>query len=181
MHKLIFPTILLSLMLTVACSSLKSDLLKPDPFPKDAAVPPDFAVTLKRTACFGTCPIYTLTIKADGSVVFEGEKFTATTGKAEAKISEAKIRELIKAFEEADYFGFDDSYGYDSSNCPSTATDMPTVTTSIQINNRKKSIDHYLGCTDGTEGFNIYPAKLYQLENKIDEIVGTKRWIGEQK
>ncbi|MEZ5424857.1 MAG: DUF6438 domain-containing protein [Pyrinomonadaceae bacterium] len=136
-------------------------------------------ITLERTACYGPCPIYKLSVKGDGSVEFDGEKFTETTGKAEGKISQEKIRELIKAFKEADYFGFDDSY--DEKNCPASATDSSTVITSIQINGRKKTIKHYLGCADGTEEHRPYPAKLCELEYKIDEMVGTKRWIREGK
>src|ERR1041385_8201332 len=47
----------------------------------------DDQITLERTACFGTCPMYKLTIDSDGTVTFNGERFTKTTGIAKGKIS----------------------------------------------------------------------------------------------
>ena len=40
---------------------------------KEEAVKNDTVITLERTACFGTCPIYTITIYGDGRVVYDGE------------------------------------------------------------------------------------------------------------
>jgi hypothetical protein len=49
---------------------------------------------------------------------------------------------------------------------------MPSAITSIQLDGRSKRVSHYYGC--GTEGSL---AKLTELENKIDEVVGTQQWI----
>src|SRR5256885_15475138 len=40
----------------------------------------DDQITLSRTACFGTCPIYTVTISTNGTVSFEGRRFTKVQG-----------------------------------------------------------------------------------------------------
>jgi hypothetical protein len=40
------------------------------------------------------------------------------------------------------------------------------------MNGRKKAISHYLGCGERGEDF---PRALVSLEDKIDEIVGTRR------
>lgn len=141
-------------------------------------LPEDLLITLTRSLCYGTCPAYTLSVKSDGSVLFEGEKFTKTVGKAEAKISGEKVRQLMKEFEDADYLNLNGKY--DNQNCYQV-TDNPSAITSIQIRGKQKSIDHYRGCKQGTDDFEKELAKLTQLENKIDEIVGTKRWIGEGK
>ncbi|MGI8670256.1 MAG: hypothetical protein ACR2J3_10500, partial [Aridibacter sp.] len=69
---------------------------------------------------------------------------------------------------------------YDTENCYQV-TDNPSAITSIQINGEKKSIDHYHGCREGDDDFEKELSKLTKLENKIDEIVGTKRWFGEKK
>ena len=39
-------------------------------------------VQLTRTECYGTCPVYTVTIRGDGSVVFEGQASVAATSSA---------------------------------------------------------------------------------------------------
>ena len=138
-------------------------------------IPDDLLITLERTACYGTCPIYKLIIKADGSILFEGERFTKTKGKAEGEISKEKVRKLIEEFKKVDYFNLNGKY-----DCYQM-TDNPSAVTSIQINGKKKSIDHYHGCGDGNDKFEKELSKLTELENNIDEIVGTQKWVGEQK
>ena len=138
-------------------------------------IPDDLVITLERTACYGTCPGYKLTVKANGSVVFEGKQFTETKGKAEGEIDKAKVLQLIKEFKDTGYLKLDGKY-----DCHQW-TDNPSAKTSIQIDGTKKSIDHYHGCRDGDEGFVKELAQLTRLENKIDEIVGSKRWVGEEK
>ena len=132
----------------------------------------DDQITLERTACFGTCPMYTLTIKGDGSVTFDGKRFTKTIGTANGKITPADFRSLVREFEKINYFSLPDSYTPGTRECPQRVTDMPSANTSIHVNGRTKIVAHYHGC--GTAGAL---AKLTALENKIDEVVGTEKWI----
>ena len=55
----------------------------------------DVIITLERTACFGTCPVYTLTMNGDGTVIYEGKDFVKTKGRVEATISQDQIEQLI--------------------------------------------------------------------------------------
>ena len=129
-------------------------------------------ITLERTACFGTCPAYKLTIKSDGSVIFEGERFTKTTGVAHGSISPADFRSLVNEFEKINYFSLADAYTPGTKECPRRITDLPSANTSIRLNGKSKSVAHYHGC--GTEGVL---QKLTALEDKIDEAAGTQQWI----
>lgn len=142
-------------------------------------IPKDLLITLARTECYGLCPVYKVGIKADGAVMFEGIKNTETKGISEGKIDETQIKNILREFENADYFNLEDRY--DSKNCPLAATDNSTAVTSIQINGRQKTVSHYLGCAEDNQQRTPFPPKLRELENKIDEIAGTKRWIGERK
>jgi len=49
------------------------------------------------------CPIYKVSISADGAVVFEGKRFVKKVGAARTAISQDQIRELIVAFEKINY------------------------------------------------------------------------------
>jgi len=157
-------------------------------------------LSMKRSGCYGQCPIYDLTIEPNGKVIFEGKFYTETTGKVEDKISDEKINQLAEEIKKTNFFLFDDAYNSKSGNCPDFATDSSSVTLYIKINGKVKTINHYLGCQDNyrkeiAKGNSneipvideaeftkrIFPQQLYNLENKIDEIVGTKRWIGERK
>lgn len=134
-----------------------------------AAVP---VITLERTSCYGTCPVYKLTIYDDGTVEYEGLEFVKKTGKAQGQITKDALEDLIREFEEIDYFKLDDNYGGQGKNCPELWTDHPTVVTSLNWKDRKKSVSHYHGCR-GTAVLE----QLTKLENKIDEVVNTNRWI----
>jgi Domain of unknown function (DUF6438) len=140
-------------------------------------LPKDTLITLERTACFGRCPIYKVSIFADGTVKFEGRQFVKVKGTARSSITEERLRRLIGEFDKINYFNLHDRYLSASDGCPAIVTDMPSVNTSIQINGRKKSISHYHGCWDRNTPAKVFPPELVALENKIDEIVETGKWI----
>jgi Domain of unknown function (DUF6438) len=67
-------------------------------------------VTLRRTWCFGTCPIYSLEIFQDGRSHYNGEKFVAVTGSQEAQISPVAVATLVEKFSKINYFDLKDAY-----------------------------------------------------------------------
>lgn len=137
---------------------------------------PELSVSMNRSHCYGNCPVYDVNIQPDGKILFNGIDFTETKGKVEGSLSEEKIKQLVSEIEDANFFSYKDLYTEDSGNCSVIATDDLTVTLSIHLNGKEKTITHYLGC-HGTDNLG----KLIKLENKIDEIVETKRWIGNGK
>jgi Domain of unknown function (DUF6438) len=182
-----FLSLMLVVVLCINCESSKnfnadnrsnnSNSVKTDA-PRNQQISEDLLITLERTACYGICAVYKVAVKADGSVTFEGIQNTHTKGKVEDKINENKVKDLIKAFENADYSKFNDKYDYDT--CPIAATDSPTVTTSLRMDGKTKTVSHYLGCLEKDQR-TPFPPKLTEMENNIDRIIETKRWIGERK
>jgi hypothetical protein len=81
------------------------------------------------------------------------------------------VDSLLAELEAAGYFGFADSYVMDSPACGMYATDSPTVITSATRNGETKTIRHDRGCSSAPPG-------LAKLEQRIDEVAGTARWIG---
>jgi hypothetical protein len=134
-----------------------------------APVPP--VVTLERAPCLGTCPVYQLSIFGDGTVRFDGKQHVAQQGVATAKISSGAVDSLVSELESAGYFGFADEYVRDAPACGQYATDSPSVITSLTVNGRTKRIRHDYGC-------GAAPPELGRLEQRIDEVAGTSRWIG---
>jgi PKD repeat protein len=124
----------------------------------------ELVITLERTACFGKCPVYSLMIKGDGTVIYAGVDFVQTKGIQETTISMDAIEQLVTEFEKSDYFSLKDSY------TSFGVSDMPSVNTSISIGGKTKAIEHYLGDRGA-------PQQLTELENKIDEIVNSAQWI----
>ncbi|XGV94524.1 MAG: DUF6438 domain-containing protein [Leptolyngbya sp. BL-A-14] len=121
-------------------------------------------LTLERTACFGACPIYKLTIHGNGKVVYEGKRFVKVMGTRTTTISQTAVRKLIAEFQQLQYFKLQDSYrgGH---------TDAPSAITSFTLGNQQKTVNHYLASPNA-------PTRLTALENKIDAAVNVKQWTG---
>src|SRR4030081_2844013 len=65
-------------------------------------------ITLERGPCFGTCPIYKVTIASDGAVAFEGRNFVKTKGTATGQIKPEDFNLLVNEFQKTKYFDLDD-------------------------------------------------------------------------
>lgn len=134
-------------------------------------VPDDLEITIGRTMCYGTCPVYSLTIDHTGKVGYEGKDFVKVVGQAEATISNEQLLTLINAFVERNYWEYLDSYNKGPECVDGFVTDNPDVITSITMNGKTKSVRHYHGC----EGFSG-KGWLLELEKLIDRTVNVKQW-----
>jgi Domain of unknown function (DUF6438) len=133
------------------------------PFPavKDLST---LKITLRRTICFGMCPSYRVEVDGSGTVIFDGDEFVDIPGRHTAHISESSVRALLEAFRRAEYFSAKDSY-------VSAVIDCPAYITSLAMDGMNKKIVDDMG-----EGAGM-PDAIRVVENKIDEIAGTARWI----
>ena len=122
---------------------------------------------MERTVCYGTCPIYTLTIFDDGKVVYDGKEFVKKKGRVESKITKQQLNELIAEFTKIDYFNLKSN-----PDCPEEWTDNPSAITSLSWQGKNQTIRHYHGC----KGSQVLE-DLTKLENKIDETVNSAQWI----
>ena len=129
-------------------------------------------ITLERTPCFGSCPSYKVQIFADGRVVYQGKRFVRRKGKAQARITKDAVQELVREFNSINYLNLDDEYNPGSPSCPEGWTDHPSAITSLAWEGKKKTIRHYHGC----RGAQVLD-QLTALEEKIDEVANTKRWV----
>ncbi|HEY2961565.1 MAG TPA: DUF6438 domain-containing protein [Pyrinomonadaceae bacterium] len=134
-----------------------------------AAVP---VIILERTACYGFCPVYKLTIYDDGKVLYEGKDFVKHKGKAQGQIKQSELEALVREFERIDYLNLAENYTDDPKNCPEQWTDNPSAITSLNWKGKNKTVRHYYGC----RGSNVLE-QLTALESKIDEVVNTDQWI----
>lgn len=164
------------LWLALPADSSRSDLGNRDPIsPRPSLhyrVPRAKVITLQRTACFGTCPVYKLTIFADGKVFYEGIRHVNKKGRAQGRISSTKLDDLIEEFQNIYYLNLKDAYIPGTNACPQSVTDMPSAITSLTWDGRSKTINHYHGCR-GSQTLDL----LTRLEEKIDEAVNVNQWI----
>jgi len=57
------------------------------------------SISLERTACHGTCPVYTVTMRHDGTVTYDGKEFVKVTGRRTRKIPVEQFQELAREVE----------------------------------------------------------------------------------
>jgi hypothetical protein len=130
----------------------------------------DSRVSLERTPCYGTCPVYRVAITADGTVSFNGERHTMTTGTATAQIEPQRVAALLRQIEAAGFFGMSPKYTMNDKACGLYHTDAPTVILDVTLNGRTHRVEHDLGCGGA-------PEQLRGLQAKVDSVAGTARWI----
>ena len=123
----------------------------------------DINIRMKRNMCLGTCPVYSLEIFGNGTVIYNGERFVNVTGQQISNIPQEKVRKLVEEFYKINYFSFKDAYN------EIVITDQPTVSTSINMSGIYKSVFDNHGATA--------PEGLRLLENKIDEITNSSKWV----
>ncbi|MBF9220127.1 DUF6438 domain-containing protein [Hymenobacter ruricola] len=87
--------------------------------PAKPAVADGPVITFERTACFGTCPSYTLQVFADGRVAYEGRRFVPQVGKKELRMSAAAVADLLQRAREAHFEQFQPRYTQNTSDLPS--------------------------------------------------------------
>lgn len=122
--------------------------------------------TLERTDCYGTCPVYKVTVFRDGTIEYVGMKYVKVTGKASGQLSEDQVDKLEDLFLKYQYMKFKIAY-HDAH-----VSDMPSVNTSYTpAGGFPKRVRHYLGDDSA-------PATLDRIERAIDRVVDVERWIG---
>ena len=125
----------------------------------------ELLASIERTACFGWCPIYKLTVFRDGSVLYEGEDYVKIKGKATGQLAPEQVSALDDLFQKNGYLALHDKY------TDYSVTDMPSVNTSYSSGGKTKKIEHYLGDEHA-------PKELGAVEDGIDKIVHVEQWIG---
>jgi hypothetical protein len=133
------------------------------PFP-DVGNMATLRMTMTRSMCFGPCPAYTVAVRGDGAVEFEGQANVHAMGKRSGHISRDAVAEMLAAFRRADFFSLKDQYA-------GSITDMPSFTVSLEFDGRKKAVRDYLGLSVGM------PEGVADLEEAFDRLAGTAKWL----
>lgn len=138
-------------------------------------------ITLVRSACFGSCPDYRVTIDGAGNVVFSTQE-ESVPGAAEVHrayspwtgvlipgthrttIDRATLDALIAKFRAAHFFGLRKEYF-------AGVTDNPTYVVGFESGGRSWVVQDYVGQMVGM------PSVVTELERAIDEAADTTRWV----
>jgi hypothetical protein len=118
-------------------------------------------ISLERTPCFGTCPVYKLTVHSDGKVEYEGKDYVKEKGSRSSKIDQKLFLRLMKKVDAIGFFKLNDRY-------EGRVTDLPTRITTVTKGDVSKTVRNYYG---GPKG-------LRDLEQLIDEVTNSAKWTG---
>jgi predicted metal-dependent hydrolase len=124
-------------------------------------------ITMERHSIGEQSPSYSLTILGNGKIVYHGIKNVKVVGTKTAQLSKSEVKELVDEFVNIYYFALKDRYD------EASILAMPSVTTSITLDEKTKRIFHNQG--------SPAPRGLSVLEDKIDKITHANQWTGPQK
>lgn len=117
-------------------------------------------IGLERTPCYGTCPVYTVIIKSDGTFRFKGEKYVERKGEFTGKVGRYQFIQLAQFIRDSGYTELQDTYFR-------AVTDNPTVYTTVVIDGKRKVVKNYA---------NAGPTKLWAVEQLIDKLLLEAKW-----
>jgi Domain of unknown function (DUF6438) len=134
-------------------------------------------IMMERQACYGTCPIYTVEIRGDGKVSYNGSQFVQVAGPQSTTVEPEKVREIVAEFAAAHFGSLRDRYSGkacdDRRKCPSGFFyDAPSALLKLTVRGETHALEHNFGCS-------CAPRALFRIEQHIDELAGTRRWVGD--
>lgn len=149
------------------------------PFP--TAAPEDVEIILDRSACFGTCPDYRLTVQGDGTIRFSSGRTNLPGTAAEvhldfngnnvllsgthlAKVSPKAVAALVEKFRAAHFMGMKPEY-------IAGITDNPTQVLSLRVGKTTKRVVDYVGIAVGM------PQAVTELQDAVDRLADSDRWV----
>lgn len=91
---------------------------------------------LQRTACYGTCPIFTVRLYGDGRLVWHGERFVKKVGEAEGSVPAAKAVAMLESARAQGFWGLCEEY-------TESVTDLPTTLTRLSLGGKLKQVSEY--------------------------------------
>lgn len=109
------------------------------------------AITYETAPCFGTCPVYAVTVRPDGSGVFDGRRHTAVSGTRAFTASPAAYRAFAATL--APYRPVGERLVQPGTpECRNSPTDMPSVDVRWnEISGASHHLSFYRGCGQGNE------------------------------
>ncbi len=116
-------------------------------------------IEMFKGPCFGSCPVYKLTIYEGGIAAYDGRQYTNRIGLHTKLLDQNKYRDLINAFEESDMWGFQNIY-------KAEIPDLPTISITYHKDGQSKSV----------KGKDGRPERILQLEEMLSQVAESGGW-----
>ncbi len=126
-------------------------------------------VEMKKGPCFGQCPVFDLTVYANGLMSYRGERYTNKMGLYHKRLAKQSLNELKEALRRANLWQYANVYRSDF-------PDLPAVTITYFEGDKSKTIlgkenrpdavielENYLTQLADAPGWKLHQAPQYQL------------------
>ena len=141
------------------------------------------SVVLERMACYGTCPIYRLSVAKSGRVAFLSREPGDQGRTVVDSIAPTTAARLLADAAKAGIYSLPDAVSTDRRLCATAATDFPSYAVTVYDASGAKGVVDYAGCFqhmgakpgDWSVAPGLAPLRAY--ENAIDSITGSVRWV----
>ena len=134
------------------------------------------SITYETGPCFGRCPVYSVTVRPDGSGVFNGIRFTAVTGERKFQLSKAQYDAFAAQLAPYRPASGEVRYSHGEPNCQQAVTDMPSVDIRwTRAIGDSQSLYYNFGCN-----MEQNRAMAQALGNATDAIPALEALIGER-
>ncbi|MFK7933621.1 MAG: DUF6438 domain-containing protein [Saprospiraceae bacterium] len=91
---------------------------------------PQAILSIKKTPCYGKCPVFEARFMSDGRVTWFGKKHTERIGHYEAFVDKEMLQRLKQQIQNSQYFTLQPTY---PTNKDKMITDLPQTITKVQL------------------------------------------------
>jgi hypothetical protein len=146
-------------------------------------------VTLERSECFGTCPVYRVEVARDGLVTFTGKAHVLAKN-GNRRLGPTAFKPLVAHLEAGGFFNLDSAYVPGRPGCIHAATDAPSATLTVIAGMRKKTVRYYYGCLGDAVNVNNHDSVMSVMRNPrgagatvraladyVDSVAGINEWV----
>ncbi len=168
----------LGILLLAACNRKTAEVVEnkpiekhPEPVVQETApvetvdvvsAKPHLVASMKKTACYGKCPVFEVKFYSDGKATYHGKKFVDREGYYVAVIDDFRVSEIVRQANEVGFFKLDNTYPKNGR----TITDLPNTITMVNDGIQEKSI------TNNHEA----PASLLDFEQYLEAQIDQLEW-----
>jgi hypothetical protein len=132
------------------------------------------SISYETGPCFGACPVYSVTVRPDGSGIFNGIRFTEVTGERGFQLTPAQYEAFAASLAPWRPESGERRYAPGEPGCEMAATDMPSVSVRwTRAIGDSQALHYYFGCDmDRNEAISQalgHAPELLPIEDLIGE------------
>lgn len=134
------------------------------------------SLSVSRTACFGICPVYTVVVRPNGSVLFTSPNIEKPLVQTIPSTRLAHINDVLTS---ADFATLPVIEIGKAPYCELVATDLPSTIVTLFKPSGATTRNYYLGCGMGgaPDATRSYMRRLGTIADAVDSVAVRPEWV----